>query len=164
MKLSIQGIPSQEVDRIRRGGNDANGQPALRRTAEVLAGPCRHCLGLIAEGQEKLILAYRPFDAPQPYAETGPSSFTAVLAHSTRATRSPAGSGSSGISRSNDSRRSFSPGVSFRSLHSSSRAEARARQEPREEPLTSGTHEEAEPPSRDGSSMARLEALWGWLR
>jgi hypothetical protein len=72
MKLSIQGIPSQEVDRIRRGGNDANGQPALRRRAEVLAGPCRHCLGLIAEGQEKLILAYRPFDAPQPYAETGP--------------------------------------------------------------------------------------------
>jgi len=72
MKLSIQGIPSQEVDRIRRGGNDANGQPALHRTAEVLAGPCRHCLGLIAEGEEKLILAHRPFDAPQPYAETGP--------------------------------------------------------------------------------------------
>lgn len=72
MKLRIQGIPTQEVDRIRRGGHDANGQPALRRTAETLAGPCRHCLGLIAEGEEKLILAYRPFDAPQPYAETGP--------------------------------------------------------------------------------------------
>jgi hypothetical protein len=37
-----------------------------------LANPCRHCLGLIAEGDRKLVLAYRPFDALQPYAETGP--------------------------------------------------------------------------------------------
>ena len=36
------------------------------------ANPCRHCLGLIAEGDEKLVLAYRPFDRPQPYAEIGP--------------------------------------------------------------------------------------------
>lgn len=72
MKLSIRGIPTEYVDRIRRGGPDANGQPALVRIAEGGANPCRHCLGLIADGDEKLVLAYRPFDEPQPYAETGP--------------------------------------------------------------------------------------------
>jgi len=72
MTLSIRGIPSDEVDRLRGGAPDANGQPALVRVAEGVANPCRHCLGLIAEGDEKLVLAYRPFAAPQPYAETGP--------------------------------------------------------------------------------------------
>ena len=72
MRLLVRGIPSEEVDRIRRGGGDANGQPALTRIAEGAANPCRHCLGLIAEGEQKLVLAYRPFDALQPYAETGP--------------------------------------------------------------------------------------------
>jgi len=72
MRLAVRGIPSQEVDRIRRGGTDANGQPALTRIAEGVANPCRHCLGLIAEGEEKLVLAYRPFDALHPYAEIGP--------------------------------------------------------------------------------------------
>ena len=72
MRLLVRGIPSDEVDRIRQGGPDAYGQPALTRVAEGLANPCRHCLGLIAEGEKKLILAYRPFDSAQPYAETGP--------------------------------------------------------------------------------------------
>ena len=51
------------------GAADANGQPALTRIAEGAANPCRHCLGLIAEGEEKLVLAYRPFSAAQPYAD-----------------------------------------------------------------------------------------------
>lgn len=71
-KLRIQGLPTDEVIRLRAGAPDANGQPALRRVAEGVANPCRHCLGLIAEGDAKLVLAYRPFDRPQPYAETGP--------------------------------------------------------------------------------------------
>jgi hypothetical protein len=72
MRLAVRGIPSEEVERFRRGSPDANGQPALTRIAEGIANPCRHCLGLIAEGEEKLVLAYRPFAALQPYAETGP--------------------------------------------------------------------------------------------
>jgi hypothetical protein len=72
MQLAVRGIPSQEVERLRRGGGDANGQPALVRIAEGVANPCRHCLSLIAEGEEKLVLAYRPFASPQPYAEIGP--------------------------------------------------------------------------------------------
>jgi hypothetical protein len=72
MKLRVRGIPTSEVERIRGGGHDANGQPAVIRIAEGLANPCRHCIGLIAEGDEKLILAHRPFETLQPYAETGP--------------------------------------------------------------------------------------------
>jgi hypothetical protein len=37
-----------------------------------MANPCRHCLQLIADGDEKLVLSYRPFPEAQPYAETGP--------------------------------------------------------------------------------------------
>ena len=72
MKLRIEGIPSDEVARLRNGGADANGQPALQRVAEAGANPCRHCLGLIAEGSPMLVLSYRPFTTVQPYAETGP--------------------------------------------------------------------------------------------
>ena len=72
MKLSVRGIATDEVEKIRSGKPDANGQPALLRVAEGLANPCRHCLGLIAEGDKKLVLAYRPFEVLQPYAETGP--------------------------------------------------------------------------------------------
>lgn len=72
MRLAVRGLPSEEVDRIRRGGADANGQAALVRVAEGVANPCRHCLGLIAAGEPKLVLAYRPFERLHPYAETGP--------------------------------------------------------------------------------------------
>ena len=34
--------------------------------------PCRHCLRNVAAGDAYLVLAYRPFPALQPYAETGP--------------------------------------------------------------------------------------------
>lgn len=72
MRLHVRGIPTEEVDTLRRGGPDANGQPALVRIAEGVANPCRHCLGLIAEGDRKLVLAYRPFSELQAYAEAGP--------------------------------------------------------------------------------------------
>ena len=72
MELRIRGISTAEVEQIRNGGLDANGQPPLLRAPEGLGGPCRHCLGLIEEGEEKLILSYRPFDELQPYAESGP--------------------------------------------------------------------------------------------
>jgi hypothetical protein len=72
MTLAVRGLDSDEVRRIRDGGADANGQSAIIRTAEGLANPCRHCLEMIAPGDEKLVLAYRPFPTLQPYAETGP--------------------------------------------------------------------------------------------
>jgi len=72
MEIRVRGIETQTVERIRAGGPDAHGQPALRRIAEGGANPCRHCLGLIADGSEKLVLAHRPFPSAQPYAEVGP--------------------------------------------------------------------------------------------
>ncbi len=72
MELRIAGIDTDQVQKLRGGGPDANGQPALVQVAEGVADPCRHCLDLIAEGDEKLVLAYRPFDRLQPYAEAGP--------------------------------------------------------------------------------------------
>ena len=72
MRLSVRGIPSEYVDHIRHGGPDANGQPAVVRMTQGPANPCRHCLQLIAEGEEKWVLAYRPFASAQPYAEVGP--------------------------------------------------------------------------------------------
>ena len=72
MELRVRGISSAAVSQIREGGPDANGQPAQVHVATGVANPCRHCLGFIAEGDQKLVLAYRPFDALQPYAEMGP--------------------------------------------------------------------------------------------
>ncbi len=70
--LRVRGIDTERARALQRGAVDAHGQPALRRKAEGLANPCRHCLELIAEGDDKLVLAYRPFDTLQPYAEVGP--------------------------------------------------------------------------------------------
>lgn len=72
MRLVVQGISSKHADAIRAGAPDANGQPAIVRVAEGAANPCRHCLQLIAEGDDKLVLSYRPFGHAQPYAESGP--------------------------------------------------------------------------------------------
>ena len=72
VKLRVSGIATEFVEKVRAGGIDANGQPVLRRRAEGVANPCRHCLEMIAEGEDKLVLSYRPFAALQPYAETGP--------------------------------------------------------------------------------------------
>ena len=71
MELRIRGLDTALVDGWRDGAPDANGQASLVRAAAP-ANPCRHCLQLIAPGDEMLVLAHRPFEAPQPYAELGP--------------------------------------------------------------------------------------------
>ena len=72
LKLSVQGLSSDWVAAVRAGGPDAHGQPALVRQAVGFANPCRHCLQLMAPGEDMLVLAHRPFDRLQPYAEVGP--------------------------------------------------------------------------------------------
>lgn len=73
MSIRVRGISTDEYERLRAGGADAHGHAPLVRTAEGGANPCRHCLDLIADGEPKLVLAYRPFvGEAQPYAETGP--------------------------------------------------------------------------------------------
>ncbi|CTQ31790.1 DUF1203 domain-containing protein [Jannaschia rubra] len=60
------------VGAVRAGGSDAHGQPAERAVSDGIGVPCRSCLCDVPKGAEYLILAARPFPAPQPYAETGP--------------------------------------------------------------------------------------------
>lgn len=54
------------------GALDANGQPPERHISSGAGLPCRLTLDLIPKGEPYLILAHRPFPAPQPYAEIGP--------------------------------------------------------------------------------------------
>ena len=72
MKLQFTGIPTTHAVALRNGGGDANLKAPLHVTAQGKSNPCRHCLQRIAEGDEMLILSYRPFESVQAYAETGP--------------------------------------------------------------------------------------------
>lgn len=65
-------IPTETVRAYQSGAPDANGQMPERHISDGGGNPCRHCLGMIPEGAGMLVLAHRPFPAPQPYAEIGP--------------------------------------------------------------------------------------------
>jgi len=65
-------IPTAFAQSIWKGGLDANSMKAEHHISDGNGVPCRHCLCQVAAGDAYLILAYRPFPAPQPYAEIGP--------------------------------------------------------------------------------------------
>lgn len=65
-------LPTEIVHHWRAGGPDANGQTPEHARSDGHGNRCRHCLRLIPEGAPYLIVAHRPFDTVQPYAETGP--------------------------------------------------------------------------------------------
>lgn len=65
-------IPTDVVQGYQSGGPDANGQVPELTVSNGGGNPCRHCLKLIPKGAGMLVLAHRPFPAPQPYAEVGP--------------------------------------------------------------------------------------------
>lgn len=68
----IIALPTNTVRAYQSGQADAYGQTPKRTLSDGGGNPCRHCLRFIPKGAEMLILAHRPFPAPQPYAETGP--------------------------------------------------------------------------------------------
>ena len=70
--MHFKGLPTPTVRALQRGATDANGQPPERATSDGDGNPCRHCLQMIATGEEMLVLAHRPFETVQPYAEVGP--------------------------------------------------------------------------------------------
>ena len=70
--LRFIAMPSETARDFRNGSPDAHGQPPERHVSDGSGNPCRHCLADVAEGEPFLIFAWRPFPAPQPYAETGP--------------------------------------------------------------------------------------------
>lgn len=72
MTIRFSPIHTETVRAYQSGGPDANGQPPERHISDGGGNPCRHCLRMIPEGATMLVLAHRPFPAPQPYAELGP--------------------------------------------------------------------------------------------
>ena len=87
---SLRFIPldSGLVQAWRGGAPDANGQTPERQVSDGGGNPCRHCLDDIAGGAPMLVLAHRPFPAPQPYAELGP-----IFLHAEACPRYDAGAG-----------------------------------------------------------------------
>ncbi len=82
--LKFMAMPTETARAYQAGGADAYGRTPERRVSDGDGVPCRHCLQDVAAGEEYLILAYRPFPEPQPYAETGP-----IFLHAARCERHP---------------------------------------------------------------------------
>ncbi len=78
MTIRFTPIPTDLVRAYQAGGVDANGQVPEWAVSDGQANPCRHCLKMIPNGAVMLILAHRPFPAPQPYAELGPIFLCAI--------------------------------------------------------------------------------------
>lgn len=72
MTIRFEALPTDAVRRLQNGGTDAYGHAPDRRVSEGSGVPCRHCLQTIEAGDPCLVMAYRPFESLQPYAETGP--------------------------------------------------------------------------------------------
>ncbi|SFI49173.1 DUF1203 domain-containing protein [Albimonas pacifica] len=70
--LAYVSLTAAQARAIRAGAPDAYGRPAERLAADGGPAPCRCCLRDIPQGREMLVLAWRPFPALDPYAETGP--------------------------------------------------------------------------------------------
>jgi hypothetical protein len=72
MSIKFIALETSTARALQEGGPDANGQVPEHQVSPGSGIPCRHCLKPVAEGEPFLVLAHRPFPAPQPYAEQGP--------------------------------------------------------------------------------------------
>ena len=72
MSIRFLPMPTETAAAYWNGGPDAYGMSPERHVSDGDGVPCRHCLRLVGADEPYLILAYRPFPALQPYAETGP--------------------------------------------------------------------------------------------
>lgn len=71
--IRFTGIKTTLARHFQRGGDDAYGNPPEQTVSNSNSNPCRHCLNFIREGEAMLVVALRPFQSTQPYAETGPA-------------------------------------------------------------------------------------------
>lgn len=72
MPIRFIAMATDEVRALQAGAPDAYGAVPEKKVSDGVGVPCRHCLKNVEAGKNYLVLAYRPFPAPQPYAETGP--------------------------------------------------------------------------------------------
>ena len=82
--IVYRAMPTEHARAFQAGALDANGQKPERHVSDGDGNPCRHCLTEIEAGAPMLILAYRPFAGPQPYAEIGP-----IFLHAEQCERHP---------------------------------------------------------------------------
>ena len=72
MSFKLIALETEQVRALRADAADANNQLPEVSVSDGDGNPCRHCLAEIAPDKPMLILAHRPFESLQPYAETGP--------------------------------------------------------------------------------------------
>ena len=72
MPITYVAIPTETARAWQNGGPDAYGKKPERQIADDGGYQCRHCLTIIPPGEAMLLVAHRPFDALDAYAETGP--------------------------------------------------------------------------------------------
>lgn len=72
MKLTYRAMPTETARAYQRGCVDAYGNPPQHFVSDGDGNPCRHCLRMIAESEDALLVAHRPFTTVQAFAETGP--------------------------------------------------------------------------------------------
>ena len=69
MSVTFHPLPTHFVRALQAGQPDCYGNAPEPKTYGGDGVPCRHCLRYVADC---LVLAYRPFETLQAYAETGP--------------------------------------------------------------------------------------------
>ncbi len=84
MRPIFKALPTEAVRALQAGAPDAYGMAPERKISDGDGVPCRHCLENVDAGEVYLVLAYRPFPALQPYAETGP-----IFLHARECKRAP---------------------------------------------------------------------------
>lgn len=71
-QLVFTPLPTKKARELQSLGPDEHGQRPQRFISDGDGLPCRHCLDFIEEGEEVLLVSYKPFDTTQPFAEQGP--------------------------------------------------------------------------------------------
>lgn len=72
MTIQFHPLPTDVVRGYQSGAPDALGNVPERLTSDGDGYRCRHCLDVIAQGDEMLLVAHCPFETRNPYAEVGP--------------------------------------------------------------------------------------------
>lgn len=70
--LQFHALATDTVRALQDGQPDYYGLTPEVGISDGVGNPCRHCLDHVPTNTQMLVLSYRPFPAPQPYAEVGP--------------------------------------------------------------------------------------------
>lgn len=72
IRLLVQAIDPDRLDRIRRSGTDGHGNRLEAFAASGQGEPLRCCLRYARPGESIMLISYAPFDHPSVWTEVGP--------------------------------------------------------------------------------------------